>query len=75
MTAIRLLSETFSRISEVNAMYIGDKWYSESEVAALAYELTALLEEAMQIIKSGIYLNYEYYERVNDLMEKIKALP
>lgn len=56
-------------------MYIGDKWYTESEIAALAYELTALLEEAMQILKNGIYLNYEYYERVNDLMEKIKALP
>lgn len=56
-------------------MYIGDKWYTESEVAALAYEMKALLEEAMQILKNGIYLNYEYYERVNYLMEKIKALP
>lgn len=56
-------------------MYIGDKWYSESEVAALAYELTALLEEAMQIIKNGLYANYNDYERIKDLEEKIKALP
>lgn len=56
-------------------MYIGDKWYSESEVAALAYELTALLEEAMQIIKNGLYANYKDYERIKALEEKIKALP
>ena len=56
-------------------MYFGDKWYSESEVAALAYELTALLEEAMCIIREGIYANYESFARVKDLEEKIKALP
>lgn len=56
-------------------MYIGDKWYTESEVAALAYELTALLEEAMQIIKNGLYANYNDYARIRDLEEKIKALP
>lgn len=59
----------------VKAMYIGDKWYSESEVAALAYELTALLEEAMQIIKNGLYANYKDYARIKALEEKIKALP
>lgn len=56
-------------------MYIGDKWYSESEVAALAYELTALLEEAMSIIREGLYANYKSYQRIRELEEKIRALP
>lgn len=56
-------------------MYIGDKWYTESEVAALAYELTALLEEAMSIIKEGMYVNYNTYTKIFELEEKIKALP
>lgn len=63
------------KVEEGKIMYIGDKWYTESEVAALAYELTALLEEAMQIIKNGLYANYNDYARIQDLEEKIKALP
>lgn len=56
-------------------MYIGDKWYTESEIAALAYQLTALLEEAMQIIKEGLYANYKTYNKIKELEEKIKTLP
>ena len=55
-------------------MYINDKWYSESELAAYVQELQQLLSDCQQLLGKALFVSYSENRAAAEICRKIGVL-